>query len=112
MKHCQSRLSDRVRKPVEHPIEVVTNGNFPGAPPVWEVVEEGNVPPDTKASVIEKMASDEYDRLQAEKEAAFIAFNKEFEKKCVEAGVALPDEEPVEVEEEYVPEYEPVTCFG
>lgn len=41
-------------------IEVTTNGNFPGAPPVWELDEEPAEGIDTKASVIEALATAKY----------------------------------------------------
>lgn len=96
---------------------MVTNGNFPGAPPAWELLEVGNYPLGTKASVIEREASEAYDKREAEKEAEFIALTKAFEEKCKEAGIPLPDEEPLEDGDEvedgsYIPEFEPATTFG
>lgn len=35
----------------------MTNGNFPGAPPIWELAEEPAEGIDTKASVIESLAT-------------------------------------------------------
>lgn len=107
--YTQSRPSDRNRKPVEHPIEVVTNGNFPGAPPVYEVLEVGTIAPDTKASVIEALASAEYDKIVEEREAVFAEKKAAFEASCKEAGVELPVDE--EEEEYVVPEARPFTFF-
>ncbi|CAM9565853.1 unnamed protein product [Ectocarpus sp. 4 AP-2014] len=65
----KSRLSDRNRKPTDYSIEVNTNGNFPGAPPVFELESEPEEGIDTKASVIEALASAEWDAEQAAKPA-------------------------------------------
>eukprot|EP00903_Cladosiphon_okamuranus_P016387 g15112.t1 len=65
----KSRLSDRNRAPTSYSIEVNTNGNFPGAPPVFELESEPEEGIDTKASVIEALASAEWDAEQAAKPA-------------------------------------------
>ncbi|CAN0107292.1 unnamed protein product, partial [Hapterophycus canaliculatus] len=65
----QSRPSDRNRKPTDYSIEVNTNGNFPGAPPVFELVSEPEEGIDTKASVIEALASAEWDAEHANQPA-------------------------------------------
>lgn len=39
----------------------MTNGNFPGAPPVYELLEEPAEGIDTKASVIEALATAKYE---------------------------------------------------
>lgn len=57
----QSRPSDRNHKPAVYSIEVMTNGNFPGAPPVYELLEEPAEGIDTKASVIEALATAKYE---------------------------------------------------
>lgn len=41
-------MSDRNRKPTSYSIEVNTNGNFPGAPPVFELESEPEEGIDTK----------------------------------------------------------------
>eukprot|EP00904_Undaria_pinnatifida_P002439 jgi/Undpi1/12196/HiC_scaffold_5.g01872.m1 len=56
----KSRPSDINRAPTLYSIEVSTNGNFPGAPPVWELDEEPAEGIDTKASVIEALATAKY----------------------------------------------------
>lgn len=53
----KTRPSDRNHKLPEYSIEVMTNGNFPGAPPIWELAEEPAEGIDTKASVIEALAT-------------------------------------------------------
>ncbi|CAM9552041.1 unnamed protein product [Discosporangium mesarthrocarpum] len=40
-----SRPSDIHRTPIVYAEEVMTNGNFPGAPPIFEVLEEGTGEP-------------------------------------------------------------------
>eukprot|EP00752_Nemacystus_decipiens_P002681 g2507.t1 len=61
----KSRPSDRNRAPTDYSIEINTNGNFPGAPPVFELESEPEEGIDTKASVIEALASAEWDAAQA-----------------------------------------------
>ncbi len=47
-KRPQSRPSDRNRAPTDYSIEITTNGNFPGAPPVFELESEPEEGIDTK----------------------------------------------------------------